>query len=74
MIKCKCSVVLKRLPRKFAIFVTVFKSLPEVETFVDLKRDLLNFDSHSNRGQIDQGTNSHFTEDVKCFKYGKIGH
>ena len=35
----------------------------------------MNFDSDSCRtGQPEQGTISHFTEDVKCFKCGKIGH
>ena len=68
-----CSVVLKDLRNKFASFVTVFKFWHEARTFADLKRDLLDFDSDSCRGQTDQGTSSHFTEDVKCFKCGKIG-
>ena len=69
-----CAVVLKGLPNSFASSVTVSKSSQEVKTFGDLKRDLLNFDSVSCRGQIDQGTSSHFTKDVKCFKCGKNGH
>ena len=69
-----CSVVLKGLPNSFANFVTVFKFSYEAKTFADLKRDLLNFDSDSCRGQPEQGTSSHFTKDVKCFKCGKLGH
>ena len=69
-----CSVVLKGLPNSFASFVTVFKFSHEAETFADLKRDLLNFDSDSCRGQPEQGTSSQFTKDVKCFKCGKLGH
>ena len=69
-----CSVVLKGLLNSFASFVTVFKFSHEAKTFADLKRDLLNFDSDSCRGQPEQGTSSHFTKDVKCFKCGKIGH
>ena len=30
--------------------------------------------SDSCRDQTDQGTSSHFTKDVKCFKCGEIGH
>ena len=58
-----CSVVLKGLPNSFASFVTVtvFKFSHEAKTFADLKRDLLNFDSDSCRGQNDQGTSSHFS-------------
>ena len=33
----------------------------------------MNFNSGSCRCQTDQGTSSHFTEYVKCFKCGKIG-
>ena len=69
-----CSVVLKGLPNSFASFVTVFKFSHEAKTFADLKRDLLNFDSDSCRGQPEQGTSSHFTKDKKCFKCGKLGH
>ena len=69
-----CSVVLKGLPNSFASFVTVFKFSHEAKTFADLKRDLLNSDSDSCRGQLEQGTSSHFTKDVKCFKCGKLGH
>ena len=60
-----CSVVLKGLPNSFASFVTVFKFSHEAKTFADLKRDLLNFDSDSCRGQPEQGTN---------FMCGKLGH
>ena len=69
-----CSVVLKSLPNSFASFVTVFKFSHDAKIFADLKRDLLNFDSDSCRGQPEQGTSSHFTKDVKGFKCGKIGH
>ena len=69
-----CSVVLKGLPNSIASFVTVFKFSHEAKTFADLKRDLLNFDSDSCRCQPEQGTSSHFTKDVKCFKCGKLGH
>ena len=69
-----CSVVLKGLPNSFASFVTVFKFSHEAKTFADLKRDLFNFDSDSCRSQPEQGTSSHFTKDVKCFKCGKLGH
>ena len=67
-----CSIVLKGLPNSFASFETVFKFSHEAKTFADLKRDLLDFDSDSCRGQTDQGTSSHFTKDVKCIKCGKI--
>ena len=63
-----CSLVLRGLPKSFASFVTVFKFSHEVKIFTDLKRDLLNFDSDSCRGQPEQGTSSYFTKDVKCFK------
>ena len=69
-----CSVVLKGLPNSFARFVTVFKFSHESKTFADLKRDLLNFDSECCRGQPEQGTSSHFTKDVNCFKCGNLGH
>ena len=69
-----CSVVLKGLPNSFESFVIVFKFSHEAKFFADLKRGFLNFDSDSCRSQPEQGTNSHFTKDVKCFKCGKIGH
>ena len=69
-----CSVVLKGLPQQFANFVTVFKFSHELKSFLDLKRDLLNFDSESNLKGTDQGSSSHFSKDVKCFKCGKFGH
>ena len=62
------------LPNSFASLVTVFKFSHEAKFFADLKRDLLNFDSDSCRGQPEQGTSSHFIKDVKCFKCGKLGH
>ena len=34
----------------------------------------MNFDSDSCRGQPEQGTSSHFTKHVNCFKCGEIGH
>ena len=69
-----CSVVLKGLPQQFAKFVTVFKFSHELKFFLDLKRDLLNFDSESNLKGTDEGSSSHFSKDVKCFKCGKFGH
>ena len=69
-----CSVVLKGLPQQFANFVTVFKFSHELKSFLDLKRDLLNFDSESNLKGTDQGSSSHFSKDVKCFKCGKFGY
>ena len=69
-----CSVVLKSLPNSFASLVTVFKFSHEARIFADLKRDLWNFDSDRCRGQTDQGTSSHSTEEAKCFKCGRIGH
>ena len=69
-----CSVVLKGLPLQFANFVTVFKFSHELKSFLDLKRDLLNFDSESNLKGTDQGSSSHLSKDVKCFKCGKFGH
>ena len=69
-----CSVVLKGLPQQFANFVTVFKCLLKVKSFLVLKRDLLNFDSESNLKSKDQGSSSHISKDVKYFKRGKFGH
>ena len=68
------SVVLNGSPNSFASSVTVFKLSHEAKTLADPKQDLSKIDSDSCRGQNDQGTNSHFTKDVRCFKCGKIGH
>ena len=46
----------------------------ELKSFLDLKRDLLSFDSGSNLKSTDQGPSSHFSIDVKYFKRGKSGH
>ena len=68
-----CLIVLKCLPQQIANFVTVFKFSHELKSFLDLKRDLLNFDSESNLKGTDQGSSSHLSKDVKCFKCGKFG-
>ena len=69
-----CSVVLKGLPSRFSSFITVFKFATEAKSFADLKRGLLNFDSDTFTKQHDQGTSSHFSRDLKCFKCGRNGH
>ena len=69
-----CSVVFKGLRQQFANFVTVSKYSHELKSFLDLKRNLLNFDSESNLKCTDQCSSSHFKKDVKCFKCGKFGH
>ena len=69
-----CPVVLEGLPQQFENFVTVFEYSHELNSFLDLKRVLLNFDSESNLKSMNQCSSSHFCKDLKCFKCGKFGH
>ena len=54
----------------------------EIETFAyhsdyvdqELPKSIEEALSSPNREQPEQGTSSHFTKDVKCFKCGKLGH
>ena len=46
----------------------------ELKSLLDLKRDLLNYKSGSNLKSTDQGPSSHFSIDVKYFKWDKSGH
>ena len=68
-----CSVVLNGLPQQFSNVVTVSKYSHEPKSFLEVKRDLFNIDSESNLKSTDQGSSSHFSKDVKCFKRGKFG-
>ena len=60
---------LKRFAEQFCKLFQVY----EAKTSADLKQDVLIFDSAGFRGQTDQKTCSHFTRDVKCFKFGRTG-
>ena len=42
------------------------------KVFLDLKRDLLNFDCEYNLKSTDHASSSQFNKVVKCFKYGKL--
>ena len=67
-----CSVVLKGLPQLFVNFFTDFKYSHELKSYLDLKKDLLNFDSESFLKRTDQSFLFTFRERCAVFQVRQV--